>query len=99
MVSENLDSLHEVIWGSVDRFQKDETGTYPRCVSAWLEAKLEWSEHESFALVQRQGGPCALLAPIQAYIVMALKDKDVEGTRESCRASLVFSFFSQLEYF
>jgi len=82
MTNERLESLHEVVWGSRERFKKDASGAYTRSVSAWLEAKLEWSEYEDFALVQRQGGPCVLLAPLQAYIVMVLKD-GIDGGGEA----------------
>lgn len=33
---------------------------------------FEFSEYEPSALVQRQGGPCAVIAPVQAYLIKAL---------------------------
>ena len=30
---------------------------------------FEFSESEPSALVQRQGGPCAVIAPVQAYLL------------------------------
>jgi hypothetical protein len=64
--------IHKVIWGSENKFTTDGSN---KVVNQWLEAHLEWSDHEPFALVQRQGGPCSVLAPLQAYIISILKDK------------------------
>ena len=73
-----IQSLHRVIWGSENKFTTDGSNTV---VNQWLEAHLEWSNHEPFALVQRQGGPCSLLAPLQAYIISVLKDR-IEETQD-----------------
>jgi len=53
----------------------------------WVNAKLEFSVHEESALVQRSGGPCVVLAPLQAYIISVLKDEKTE-TKLQRRASL-----------
>lgn len=54
-------------------------------LNAWSLAKIEWSQNEKFALIQRTGGPCCILAPIQAYIISLLKDfsAEQEGHQDS----------------
>ena len=76
-MSNEVSALHEVIWGSAARFVSHGSSAV---LNSWLEARLEWSPHEDFALVQRQGGPCVILAPLQAYIVSVLKD-EVEASK------------------
>lgn len=83
-----IESLHRVIWGSENKFINDGSN---RVVNQWLEAHLEWSEREPFALVQRQGGPCSILAPLQAYIVSVLKDKIEQLEDETATFSTILS--------
>lgn len=37
-----------------------------------ISTGFEFSEYEPSALVQRQGGPCAVIAPVQAYLLKTL---------------------------
>lgn len=42
-------------------------------------AGFEFSEVESTALVQYQGGPCAVIAPVQAYLLQSLLQETASG--------------------
>lgn len=80
-----LDDLRKIVWGSairLDVFQRWSQGNIPYISSKQHKTKFkrvfsknlgfEFSEHEPSALVQRQGGPCAVIAPVQAYLIKAL---------------------------
>lgn len=62
---------------------------------------FEFSEVEPSALVQRQGGPCAVIAPVQAYLLKILMDtpnhclKDM--TNEKCKQVLIQALCNILE--
>lgn len=38
----------------------------------WARTGFEFSDVEPSALVQRQGGPCAVIAPVQAFILKTI---------------------------
>lgn len=42
------------------------------CVKTRCFSGFEFSDGEPSALVQKQGGPCAVIAPVQAYILKIL---------------------------
>lgn len=60
---------------------------HPNCtikgiiLKSWLDTKIIWSETEKYALVQKFGGPCCILAPLQAYIILILKELEVHDFR------------------
>lgn len=59
MVSKEFSAL---LWGS--RIKQD-------VFRRWLQG-FSFSEHEPSALVQRDGGPCCVIAPVQAYLLKIL---------------------------
>lgn len=42
------------------------------CIFFSLYIGFEFSDCEPSALVQRQGGPCAVIAPVQAYLLKTI---------------------------
>lgn len=44
----------------------------PKTFFLHIFAGFEFSEYEPSALVQRQGGPCAVIAPVQAFLLKTL---------------------------
>lgn len=49
-------------------------------LKAWYLTKVEWSDYEKYALCQKYGGPCCVLAPLQAFILSLLKDVENENS-------------------
>jgi len=60
----------------------------------WLQPFI-FSEKEPTALIQRAGGPCALLAPLQAFIVKQCLEKKIKDlrslTQETVQSLLISS--------
>jgi len=75
-------------------------------VKVFFLSGFEFSETESTALVQWEGGPCAVLAPVQAFILKTLL-LDVDPTKEqwrmvillNCRLSRNSTYMLSFNYF
>lgn len=82
--SELKEILH-LVWGDT----KGDGGTF----TLWCQG-FQFSEDESSALTQRFGGPCGVLAPVQAHIMKTLLSEAMgqnfkDLTSEKCKALLV----------
>lgn len=80
-----LKALLELLWGSA--------GSYEDAFRLWSQGFV-FSESEPSALSQRCGGPCGVLAPIQAYLLKTLIAESSiatfgDLTAEKCKALLV----------
>lgn len=64
-------------------------------LNCFLIAGFEFSEAEPSALVQRQGGPCAVIAPVQAFILKTIITETHGHSFGDVRIfSLFFAFIS-----
>ncbi|XP_069110712.1 ubiquitin carboxyl-terminal hydrolase MINDY-3-like [Argopecten irradians] len=63
---QTIQDVRNLLWGSA---LKDEIFT------RWTQG-FSFSEDEPTALVQHEGGPCAIIAPVQAYVLRAALFKD-----------------------
>uniref|UniRef100_A0A182N0L0 Ubiquitin carboxyl-terminal hydrolase MINDY n=1 Tax=Anopheles dirus TaxID=7168 RepID=A0A182N0L0_9DIPT len=73
-----------LLWGSKIK---------PDVFRRWLQG-FSFSEHEPSALVQRDGGPCCVIAPVQAYLLKILLTETSEPgfrdlTVDKCRTLLI----------
>lgn len=81
---QELNEFREIVWGSnirLDVFQR------------WSQG-FEFSEFEPSALVQRQGGPCAVIAPVQAFLLKTIlsetSSQDFSSlTPDQCKTLLI----------
>lgn len=53
---------------------------------------FEFSEFEPSALVQRQGGPCAVIAPVQAFLLKTILSMETSSQDFSSVSALFISF-------
>lgn len=55
---------------------------------------FEFSESEPSALVQRQGGPCAVIAPVQAFLLKTILSEEANSQNLSsvsvCDSSMIY---------
>ncbi|KAM7348603.1 ubiquitin carboxyl-terminal hydrolase MINDY-3 homolog [Cochliomyia hominivorax] len=79
-----LQEIRNLLWGPVIRLD---------VFRRWSQG-FEFSDEEPSALVQKQGGPCAVIAPVQAYILKILI-MDTPGhclkdlTLDKCKSLLI----------
>ncbi|XP_065364007.1 ubiquitin carboxyl-terminal hydrolase MINDY-3 homolog [Calliphora vicina] len=79
-----LQEIRNLLWGPAIRLD---------VFRRWSQG-FEFSEEEPSALVQKQGGPCAVIAPVQAYILKILI-MDTPGhclkdlTPDKCKSLLI----------
>lgn len=52
---------------------------------------FEFSESEPSALVQRQGGPCAVIAPVQAFLLKTILSETDSQNLSSVSNKLIYS--------
>lgn len=57
-----LHDIRQLLWGPVIR---------PEVFRRWSQG-FDFSQHEPSALVQHDGGPCCVIAPVQAYLLKIL---------------------------
>eukprot|EP00039_Didymoeca_costata_P025271 m.12802 g.12802 ORF g.12802 m.12802 type:complete len:560 (-) comp4733_c0_seq2:884-2563(-) len=62
-----ITKLREVIWGKIDSTEQ----AIKDVLKPWLQGFF-FEDTEPTALVQRHGGPCGVLAPVQAFIMKNL---------------------------
>ncbi|XP_055305233.1 ubiquitin carboxyl-terminal hydrolase MINDY-3 homolog isoform X2 [Sitodiplosis mosellana] len=89
---QELNEFREIVWGPnirIDVFQR------------WSQG-FEFSDSEPSALVQRQGGPCAVIAPVQAYLLKTVLSETSSQnfrdlTAEQCKLLLIQAICSILK--
>lgn len=54
---------------------------------------FEFSESEPSALVQRQGGPCAVIAPVQAFLLKTILSETDSQNLSSVSNKLIYSIY------
>uniref|UniRef100_A0A1L8DAV1 Ubiquitin carboxyl-terminal hydrolase MINDY n=1 Tax=Nyssomyia neivai TaxID=330878 RepID=A0A1L8DAV1_9DIPT len=83
---QELRNIRTLLWGSND--------ICPGIFDRWSQG-FEFSDQESSALVQCQGGPCAVIAPVQAFLLKILLMDTPGGysfsdlTVDKCRTVLI----------
>jgi len=92
LTRDKLESLCKIVWG--ERIRED-------VFQRWSQGII-FSQFEPSALVQLQGGPCAVLAPVQAFLLKnLLKQKKSEEWNkmlsQDCHELLVTSLSQILE--
>lgn len=69
----------------------------------WIFIGFEFSDCEPSALVQRQGGPCAVIAPVQAYLLKFLLSEaaslNLSNVSLRCAFSLQFQLVSSIQFY
>ena len=65
--NEDISRIIEVVWGREYNVENEIGNTFEQ----WSQGFI-FSDDEPCALVQEKGGPCAVIAPIQAYIIRYL---------------------------